>query len=64
MYTSKFYFVEGATQVGDIFWPHPAKPTRRGCTAFDRFWQRVAGQTEAINKRRFFYFILFLFFKN
>ena len=38
--------MEGATRVGDIFWAHPAKPTRRGCTAFDRFWQRVASHHE------------------
>jgi len=42
MYTTKLeeiHFVESVIRVGDDFWAHPAKLTRRGCTAFVRFWQ-------------------------
>jgi hypothetical protein len=39
----QIYFVESVIRVGDDFWAHPAKLTRRGCTAFVRFWKGVAG---------------------
>ena len=35
----EIHFVESVIRVGDDFWAHPAKLTRRGCTAFVRFWQ-------------------------
>jgi hypothetical protein len=44
-------FVEGAIWVGDHFCGRPAKLTRRGCTAFSRFWQGLAeGQKVGFKK--------------
>jgi len=36
----EIYFVESVIRVGDDFWAHPAKLTRRGCTAFVRAFGR------------------------